>query len=71
MTDHPLTDELAVDIVQDATWSSDIGEVVFIYEDMRAAADWQLEQVIKFIAKEDPEYADCIKKAMRPQQQES
>ena len=71
MTDHPLTDELAVDIVQDATWSSDIvGEVVFIYEDMRAAADWQLEQVIKFIAKEDTEYADYIKKAMRPQQQE-
>ena len=71
MTDHPLTDELAVDIVQDAIWSSDIvGEVVFIYEDMRAAADWQLEQVIKFIAKEDTEYADYIKKAMRPQQQE-
>ena len=39
------------------------------------AADWQLEQVIKFIAKEDTVYydtptllADYIKQAMRPQE---
>ena len=40
----------------------------FVKEYMRAAVDWQLEQVIKFIAKEDTVYADYIKKAMRPQE---
>jgi len=81
MTDpkHPLTDDICADILPKRSFglcnlsethlnTRVLGEVRHC-NDMRAAADWQLEQVIKFIAKEDTEYADCIKKAMRPQQQ--
>ena len=67
MTDqHPLTDDKCYEL-----WSGNLYE----NERMRAAADWQLEQVIKFIAKEDTVYydtptllADYIKQAMRPQE---
>jgi len=44
---------------------------------MRAAADWQLEQVIEWLKDEldyrsdiDPNLLSDLKKAMRPQQQE-
>ena len=74
MTDHPLTDELAEDIAPYAVWSSDIGEVVFTHDDMRSAADWQLEQVIDWIE----EYltagdviSESLKEAMRPEEEES
>jgi hypothetical protein len=78
MTDqHPLSDAKCRDIANNVCfrWPRhvDQGEVLYGEDDMRAAADWQLEQVIKFIAKEDTVYydtptllADYIKKAMRP-----
>ena len=69
---HPLTDEIVCQIKsKDNTY----------FEDMRAAADWQLEQVIKYL--EDnllsilwsnyvpvDTHIDRFKKAMRPQQEE-
>jgi hypothetical protein len=77
---HPLTDEIMERIAINAHWSGDTGDVVFRWDDMRAAADWQLEQVIEWI-KECPNYdldfhSECqriiadLKRAMRPQQQE-
>ena len=60
---HPLTDEIC-DQIQDSIYPCDPAN-------MRAAADWQLEQVIEFIAKEDTVYADYIKQAMRPQEDNS
>ena len=48
MTDpHPLTDKLAEDIALDVyeletAWSGK--EIVFTHDDMRRAADWQLER---------------------------
>jgi len=42
MTKHPLTDQII----------EKIAEGVFYKCDMRAAADWQLEQVIKWIEDE-------------------
>ena len=46
MTDHPLTDELTENI--SSFYLSDMGETgEGIRQDMRAAADWQLEQVIE------------------------
>lgn len=69
MTNHPLTDEIIEEIAED----------VFCYDysipifkcDMRAAADWQLEQVNEWIkksfAQSDRMIAD-LKKAMRPQE---
>ena len=53
MTDHPLTDDLAERIAPDSQWSSDIGDVVFTHNDMRAAYDWQLEQVIEWLRSAD------------------
>ena len=41
MTDHPLTDEIC-DTIQDSIHPCDPA-------DMRAAADWQLEQVINWM----------------------
>ena len=84
MTNHPLTDEIIEEIAED----------VFCYDysipifkcDMRAAADWQLEQVIEWLrstpSREYVHLWDCdaemdkdelitdLIKAMRPQQQE-
>lgn len=82
MTKHPLTDEMCEAIPHVIQWSGDIGDVVFRHDDMRAAADWQLEQVIEWI-KECPDCYDLdfhsesqrmiadLKQAMRPQQQEN
>ena len=39
MTDHPLTDDLAESIAKPARWPDDLGDVVFTYNDMRAAFD--------------------------------
>ena len=65
---HPLTDEMIENI--SSFYLSDMGETgEGIRQDMRSAADWQLEQVIEFVAKEDTVYAEYIYKAMRPQQQ--
>jgi hypothetical protein len=78
---HPLTDEICKSIAASYPYNgADIDHCEHI-EDMRAAADWQLEQVIEWI-KECPNYdldfhSECrrmiadIKKAMRSQQQEN
>ena len=42
MTEHRLTDEMCEVIATVNPWS---GDVVYLYDDMRAAADWQLEEV--------------------------
>jgi len=78
---HPLTDEIIEEIAED----------VFYYDysipifrcDMRSAADWQLEQVMKWLDENLSNYTnddylgDCeplhklegdLKKAMRPQE---
>lgn len=46
---HPLTDKMCEEIGFTCRWSGDGGEIVFSHFDMRRAADWQLEQVIKWI----------------------
>jgi len=74
MTDqHPLTDDI---IRYDKKLGcQDFGTWIYTENDLRAAADWQLEQVMQFIAEEDTVYydtptllADYIKQAMRPQE---
>ena len=66
MTNHPLTDEIC-DQIQDSIHPCDPAN-------MRAAADWQLEQVIRFLeANKDLSVETAlrfIRPAMRPQQQE-
>ena len=49
---HPLTNDLAENIALDAQWSSDIGNVVFTYDDMRAAYDKGFSDAIECIRKE-------------------
>ena len=71
---HPLTDK----IIQAITHN------IYVYDDcppplqadMRAAADWQLEQVIQFMKEHEELFGGSgmifiLKDAMRPQQQES
>ena len=81
MTDqHPLTDEICLDLMSDH-WGN--GGLLM---DMRAAADWQLEQVLKWLKEHAAEYAyedyygpcfndngllDDLKEAMRPTQEEN
>ena len=71
MTDHPLTNEMieSISCFYLSKWG-DTGEG--IKQDMRAAADWQLKQVLDFIAA-DPmlgrHVKDYIYKAMRPQEE--
>jgi len=67
MTDqHPLTDEMCEGLV------SFFLESEYDYIGMRAAADWQLEQVIAWLDDtdcDDPqETAQRLKQAMRPQE---
>jgi len=74
MTDHPLTDELIDEL---AKFNSDLTgvQVVNRDHDMRAAADWQLEQVLEWLEKTVDDqtlfgkiiYPHDLKKAMRPQ----
>ena len=70
---HPLTDEIC-DQIQDSVHPCDPA-------DMRAAADWQLEQVIEWIeecSNYDLDFhSECqrmiadLKKALRPQEDKS
>ncbi len=75
---HPLTDKIC-DQIQDSVHPCDP-------ENMRAAADWQLKQVMKWLDKnisnytDDDYLGDCeplhklqddLKKAMRPQEDKS
>ena len=69
---HPLTDEMIENIAPDAQWAGDIGDTVFRHNDMRAAADWQLEQVIKFMKEHEKMFGGSgmifiLEDAMRPQ----
>ena len=79
---HPLTDEICLDLMLDEwldEWNDD-GYVMGMragYPALRAAADWQLEQVIEWLKGElyyrsdiDPNLLSDLKQAMRPQQQE-
>ena len=79
---HPLTDEI-IDTFASPQYDSfeGIGDVNcgFTYDDLRAAADWQLEQVIQAweqYLEEPGTYTQAIRrfdqklKAMRPQQQQ-
>lgn len=67
MTNHPLTDEIC-DQIQDSIHPCDPAN-------MRAAADWQLEQVIRFLEVNKDLSVETalrfIRPVMRPQQQES
>ena len=69
---HPLTDEIMERIAINAHWSGDTGDVVFRWDDMRAAANWQLEQCIAWLDDtdcDDPqETAQRLREAMRPQE---
>ena len=73
---HPLTDEMMEAIHGNRPGYSN----PFDEDDMRAAADWQLEQVIEWLEtalEYDPELANTrpyihldLKEAMRPQQED-
>ena len=69
---HPLTDSKALSLFsfEELMHGS---EPIAIEDAMRKAADWQLSQVLEFIAA-DPMLGEHVKdyiyKAMRPQQQE-
>ena len=64
---HPLTDDIMYDIHgKKPGWSNPFDE-----EDMRAAADWQLEQVIDWIETyldAGDVISESLKKVMRPQE---
>ena len=75
---HPLTDEICDKIQGDSSGYSD----PWVADDMRTAADWQLEQDAKYFAQYlinhfhfAPEVAELraewFKEDMRPQQQEN
>ena len=83
MTDqHPLTDDIIDTLAspQYDDFGGDIGggNTGFTYDDLRAAADWQLEQVTKWLKSNTADYVgagcyfltesflDDFKKAMRP-----
>ena len=66
---HPLTDKIC-----DALWDEH-GQYYALYEEVRltcrAAADWQLEQVMEWGYKHlYPDQVNALREAMRPQQQE-
>ena len=87
MTDHPLTDELIEEITEDIFYYDDgsIYAIPIFRQDMRAAADWQLEKVLEWLITNTEDYLlqdyyktyfltraflDDFKKAMRPTTQE-
>ena len=67
---HPLTDELCYQMSLE-NWGMGLSN-----DNMRSAADWQLEQVIEWLKDEldyrsdiDPNLLSDLKKAMRPQEE--
>ena len=69
---HPLTDEICDNLIK-TPWVYPFTD--FVIEDMRHAADWQLEQVIQFMEEHEELFGGSgmifiLKDAMRPQQQE-
>lgn len=82
MTDHPLTDEKALNLFS-FEQLIDTSEPISIEDAMRTAADWQLEQVMEWLDDKILNYTDAdylgslsplyklegdLKKAMRPQE---
>ena len=73
---HRLTDEMCEQIGFNCQYSGDIGDTVFSHSDMRRAADWQLEQVIKWLEETECNrynnvkiiHANDLRRAMRPQE---
>ena len=68
---HPLTNRILVDLYQKTLAKQ---SQTFPVDFMRAAADWQLEQVIEFLEDcpdcyEMPRVIRELKKAMRPQEE--
>ena len=59
---HPLTDEIIGQIQ-----ARHGGPRYGCYPDFRAAADWQLEQVIEWLEKTECNRANDLRAAMRPQ----
>ena len=66
MTNHPLTDRKLFRYYHPDNRNG------FSYDDMRAAADWQLQQCIAWLDDNDcddpQETAQRLKEAMRPQE---
>lgn len=62
---HPLTDEIIVKLIGDRNLFYCLTE-----DDMRAAADWQLEQVLEWSYRFlYPDQVNALKEAMRPEQE--
>ena len=69
---HPMTDEMCEEIQLKLGALPDH----WYYDAMRAAADWQLEQVLKWIEETEYDqyhydkiiYASALREAMRPQE---
>jgi len=79
MTEHPLTDKKLFKKFWDHTVDVTT-EVLYTPDGMRAAADWQLEQVVKALNQCKEEKRSCIEviylfhqklEAMRPQEDNS
>ena len=79
MTNHPLTGKrLFIEFLSLGRDYYPDNSNGFSYDDMRTAADWQLEQCITWLENLDPKYtlakhstlAKMMRAAMRPQQQE-
>ena len=74
---HPLTDEILRDILEAVAKETEEDSSGWFEDDlMRAAADWQLEQVLEWL-RTTPRYhcpsvmAQFLEEAMRPQQDKS
>ena len=74
MNNHPLTDEICKTIY--CTWPEE-HETSLVCDNMRAATDWQLRQVIEWLKATKSTVKLCpsvlavqLEQAMRPQQQE-
>jgi hypothetical protein len=74
MTDHPLTDDIIH--AKKLGYTDDYGNWYYDEDDIRAAADWQLEQVIKWLEETECNrynnvkiiHANDLRAAMRPQE---
>ena len=70
MTDHPLTDEICEGLMERTSKYPYTDDVIV---DMRAAADWQLEQVLRFMEENGFGIRKILllKDAMRPHQEDN
>lgn len=80
---HPLTDEMIEQITYETRCAPDPGDLVFNFDDMRTAADWQLGRdaeelnqmlyVLELAGKIDEAermgLLNVFKKSMRPQEE--